>query len=146
MLIAPFAASAADDAPNAPRAIGRRLRSVLPRFRFTMRAMLVVTTLLCLAMAYQLNWIRHRRAALADGEVTAVQILDDAGDLVQPPGILSYFGERGQPLLIVHGREGDAWLRQRARLARLFPEAEIRQDVLDAIYDAPAPAHETLRR
>lgn len=146
----PIAVFAADVAPQNSkrtlRTIGRRLDAERPRFRFTLRAMLVVTTLLCLAMAYQLHWIRQRHAALADDKLTAVQILGDAGELAEAPWSLQYFGEQGQPLLIVHGREGDAWLAERKRLARLFPEAEIRQDILDSLYDFPAETPFTPRR
>lgn len=151
MPTAAFAENASNDPSKlaaAPRLLGRRLRAARPRFRFTLRAMLVVTTLVCLALAYQLNWIRQRRAALADSSITAIQILGEMGDLAPAPGILRYFGEQGQPLIIVHGREGDAWIAERNRLARLFPEAEIRQDVLDVIdiHDVPQETPHTPRR
>lgn len=126
---------------TAPRLIGARLRNARPRFRFTLRAMLVATTLVCLALAYQLNWIRQRRAALSDGKITAVQILSELGELAQAPGVLRYFGEQGQPLIIVHARNAEEWSAERERLARLFPEAEIRQDVLGIINDVPTYQH-----
>lgn len=141
MSTAAFADNASNDPSQpvtAPQLLGARLRAARPRFRFTLRAMLIATTLICLALAYQWNWIRQRRAALADGKVTAVQILSEFGDLAQAPGVLRYFGEQGQPLIIVHARSAEEWPAERERLARLFPEAEIRQDVLGLIYDFPS--------
>jgi hypothetical protein len=101
--------------------------------------MLVATTLLCLLMWIQLHWISQRRAAIASGQVTAVPILDSAGIEAQPPWLLGLFGEPGHPLLIVHGYDDHQWQQEEARLARLFPEAEIRRDVADPVFEGNRP-------
>lgn len=51
---------------------------ILPaKLRFSIRALLVVMTLLALFLGYHLSWIHQRRAVLAssgDGELTEVQL------------------------------------------------------------------------
>jgi hypothetical protein len=101
--------------------------------RFTLRALLIATTLLCLLMWIHLHWINQRRAAIASGQVTAVPILDSAGVEAHPPWLLGLFGEPGHPLLIVHGCDDAEWQQEESRLARLFPEAEIRRDIPDPV-------------
>jgi hypothetical protein len=109
------------------------------RPRYSLRALLIVTTLLCFGMWIHLHWIHQRRAAIASGHVIAVPILDSAGVVAHPPWLLGLFGELGHPLLIVHGYDDAQWQREQARLARLFPEAEIRRDVADFILDPALP-------
>lgn len=113
--------------------LGAWLRGVSWRPRFTLRALLIVTTLLCIGMWIHLHWINQRRAAIASGHVTAVPILDSAGVAAHPPWLLGLFGEPGHPLLIVHGYDDAQWRQAEARLTRLFPEAEIRRDVEDPV-------------
>ncbi len=110
-------------------AAGRRLA----RPRFTLRAMLVATAILCIVMWIYLHWIGQRRTAIASGYVTSVPILDAAGAEPRPPWLLGLFGEPGHSLLIVHGYDEAVWLQEESRLARLFPEAEIRRDVPDPV-------------
>ena len=113
--------------------LGAWFRGLSWRPRFTLRALLIVTTLLCIGMWIHLHWINGRRAAIANGHVTAVAILDSAGVETDPPWLLGLFGEPGQALLIVHGYDDAQWRQAEARLARLFPEAEIRRDVEDPV-------------
>jgi len=114
--------------------LGAWLRGVSWRPRFTLRAMLAVTAILCVGMWIHLHWINQRRAAIASGHVTAVPILDSAGVEAHSPWLLGLFGEPGHPLLIVHGYDGVQWQQEESRLAKLFPEAEIRRDVADPVF------------
>ena len=113
--------------------LGAWVRGASWRPRFTLRAMLAVAAILCLLMWIHLHWINQRRAAIASGQVTAVPILDSAGVEAHPPWLLGLFGEPGHPLLIVHGYDDAQWRQEEARLARLFPEAEIRRDITDPV-------------
>ena len=119
--------------------LGAWLRGVSWRPRFTLRALLIVTTLLCIGMWIHLHWINERRAAIASGHVTAVPILDSAGVETDPPWLLGLFGEPGHALLIVHGYDEAQWQQEESRLARLFPEAEIRRDVEDPVFPGTRP-------
>ena len=114
---------------------GAWVRGASWRPRFTLRAMLAVTAILCGIMWIHLHWINQRRAAIASGQVTAVPILDSAGVEAHPPWLLGLFGESGHPLLIVHVYNDAQWQQEQARLAKLFPEAEIRRDVADPIFN-----------
>lgn len=115
--------------------------------RFSLRTFLVAIAAFCLLLWFHLDWIARRRAALASGEVTAAPILDPSGQPPRPPWLLDWFGEAGQSLLIVHSTDDEAWQRRQSRLARLFPEAEIRRGLAESIFDgreietphAPAP-------
>lgn len=73
---------------------------------------------------YQLNWIRERRAALAD----TIHVLHGAEGLglreVPAPWPLGFLGEQGHDCLIVW-EYPDKMEATEARLARLFPEAKI---------------------
>ncbi len=101
---------------------------------------------LCVVMWLHLDWIARRRAALSDQRVTATPILDAAGSEPRPPWLLGWFGESGQSLLIVHGCEDEVdWQRDEARLARLFPEAEIRRALAEPIFNDPQ-SESTFRR
>lgn len=107
------------------------------RPHFTLRAMLAATAVLCLLMWIHLHWINQRRAAIVSGHVTAVPILDSAGVETNPPWLLGFFGEPGHALLIVHGYDDAQWRQAETRLARLFPEAEIRRNVADSVLPNP---------
>jgi hypothetical protein len=115
------------------------LRKQLPKPHFTLRAILAVTAILCLFLWIHLHWIGQRRAAIANGQVTAVPILDPSGAEPRPPWLLGLFGEPGHPLLIVHGCDDAQWQQEELRLARLFPEAEIRRDVPDPVFPGTRP-------
>jgi hypothetical protein len=99
----------------------------MPRPRFTLRATLVVTSIVCLWCGYNLLWMRQPRAAVAKGGVLVGKMsFSDwmARDgPIQPPGLLRLFGEPGYFRLIV--KDHDNWPRRRDQLTSLFPEAEI---------------------
>ena len=108
------------------------------RPRFTLRALLVAMTALCVVLWFHLDWAARRRAALDGYGVTAPPILSRSGIGPRPPWLLGWFGEGGQSLLIVHGCEDDAeWRREQSRLTRLFPEAEVRRAVAESIFSDP---------
>ena len=102
----------------------RLLRYLTPRF--TLRAMLVVTTLLCVWCAYSINWIKQRRAAIASGYVT---IFDpQVGEAVPlAPGLLWMFGERGYAGISVRAAPYD----ERGTVLSLFPEAAVAADLAE---------------
>jgi hypothetical protein len=116
------------------------------RPRFTLRALLAAMAALCVLLWLHLDWISRRRAALAGEGVTATPILSTSGIGPRPPWLLGWFGEAGQSLLIVYGCDNDAeWQREQSRLARLFPEAEIRRAMGESIFNGPQSESE-LRR
>ena len=85
--------------------------------RFSLRAMLVVTTLLALFLGYYLTWIHQRRTAREQEFVTDISKTES-----QAPRLLSLLGERGHQALLfspTHEMTGD----DRDRLRSLFPEA-----------------------
>ncbi|QDT72963.1 hypothetical protein I41_21500 [Lacipirellula limnantheis] len=85
--------------------------------------MLVAITVLCLWCCYSLLWIRQRHAAFRDGVSPRGAFAEDT--LTPAPGLLWLFGEGGHTRIVV-----DTSLisePERARLRRLFPEAEIRE-------------------
>lgn len=92
------------------------LRSVL-RFRYSLRALLVLMTLLALFFWYHVDWIKQRRAAIDSGYVLAVEY---SGDISPPgPGLLWLFKERGYDTVFVPNDSEDTLKWARA----LFPEA-----------------------
>ena len=109
--------------------------SVLPipphRFRFGLRTMFVVVTVvavLCAWVAYSLNWIRERHHAIATGEVKVVRQNVRYSFLIltpvpRAPAGLWMFGEHGNRELLV-----DENMAEKAH--RLFPEATIWRGVM----------------
>ncbi len=91
----------------------------MPRPRFTLRALFVVMTLLCVWSAYSINWIRQRREAIA--ESGAVEIGNDPNSNQTAPGLLFLFGERGYDTLGI----GVDPMEHYTRLQSLFPEARV---------------------
>jgi hypothetical protein len=114
------------------------LRPLAWRPRFSTRVLLIATGLLSVTLWLHLDWIDRRRAAIADGDVTPLQLLDLNDLAPHAPWLLGWFGEEGQSILIVHNCGVAEWERRQSRLARLFPEAEIRRDVPDQIFDDPS--------
>jgi hypothetical protein len=91
----------------------------MPRPRFTLRALFVVMTLLCVWCAYSLNWIQHRPAAM-----TSRAYLEDSFALAgtrTSPGMVWLFGEEGYEVLCFDPRKVTE--EERARITALFPEA-----------------------
>jgi hypothetical protein len=95
------------------------------RPRFSLRALLVAMTFLCIWCGYSVNWIRERREAL-DAEYVDIGLMSVTEWMNGPPrapGMLWVFGEEGY-LRICVDVNGD-WGQLQRRLAALFPEAEI---------------------
>jgi hypothetical protein len=96
------------------------------RFRFGMRTLAVVVTILCLVLGgwvtYQKRWIALRRAALAtDGIQGNPSSEHDIYDLPYSPNWLWMFGEPGQSVIhVAADRVGDDRVPE---LRELFPEA-----------------------
>ena len=97
------------------------------KLRFSIRALLALTTLLALFLAYYLNWIRQRRAAIDSGLVTirahTAQPWMQLPRAPQPSRILQLFGEETYAALWVNEKAGD----DLAAVAALFPEANLRR-------------------
>lgn len=88
--------------------------------RYSLRAILVLMTLLALWCAYSMNWIRQRRAAIEDGWV--IPVGGPAGEEPWAPGWLWMFGEPGYKHLWIVPAGPDIKDRfQEAAL--LFPES-----------------------
>jgi hypothetical protein len=107
------------------------------RLRFSLRALLVMTTLAAVSLGYQLHWIRQRRAMIASGVI--MPIIGSPKPQPRAPGLLFLFGEPGYVALTLC-MPGDAD-RQRggyvtplrpasmsdetyAQVQALFPEAD----------------------
>jgi hypothetical protein len=86
-------------------------------------------TLVSVWIAYSFNWIRQRRAALAE---SCVMVLDENA-AATAPWLLFLFGERGcRSIGLVF--DGPQQVEQFARLKSLFPEAEV-----SSVYIEPSP-------
>lgn len=107
------------------------LRQLRPRF--TLRAVLVAMTLVALFLGYHLNWIRQRRAAIANGAALPTFNLMQSSFPPDAPGLLGIFGERGYNEFTITYRDPIHRERERSRVAKLFPEAE-------AVYATPLPS------
>jgi hypothetical protein len=91
------------------------------RPRYSLRALLVVTTLLALVLLYHLDWIQQRRTILESGAVSASESHDS---LPRPaaPGLLWMFGEQGYQTIFING---DSNHEEAERLYALFPEGQV---------------------
>jgi hypothetical protein len=101
-----------------------------PRPRFTIRAMLVLMTLVAASLAfhaYHLSWIRQRRAAIASGEVDVFITAELRKSLPFP---LNRYGEPGYDRIYASIPTADKEQETQRRLAFLFPEAQIYIDIL----------------
>ena len=96
-----------------------------PRFRFSLRTLFVVVTVVCVWLGYQVNWIRQRHAFLARDGAYGTNIQEPAGPwgpasevTVDPPWGLWLLGEKGFGIVVVLPEvESNA--------KRLFPEADV---------------------
>lgn len=100
------------------------------KLRFSIRAILVVMTLLALWCGYSMNWIRQRREVMASGVVSP----HSRGRAVSAPQLLGLFGEAGYARLKVNLQFNDP---EFSRTQSLFPEA-----VLDGILPFPMAGDE----
>lgn len=89
----------------------------MPRPRFTLRVMLVVTAILAVTLWRQTDWRRQRHEAIASGRVQGG--LNPAKPTAAP-GLLPLFGESGYGALLVDPAM-DA--EEIERIRGLFPEA-----------------------
>ena len=104
-------------------------------FRFSLRSMFVVVTVLAVIaafVAYNLNWIRQRHEMTFAGRITSPGYFVVGSDEGNAPGMLWVFGERGYDRMRVAFRdypdEENLTPEQRLKLKRireLYPEADI---------------------
>lgn len=87
-------------------------------FRFSLRTMFIVVTVLGCWWGYQLNWIRQRHEAIGRNEnaIACPAVLGKA------PWSLRMLGEQGYSVLYVPVAPSDPVI---ARLRKLFPESGI---------------------
>ena len=83
-------------------------------FRFSLRTMLVLVTLVCLYLGMALNWKRQREAFLKPG----MQVMHDE---TPAPLLLRIVGARGYGCLILP----EPTDQELAEAKRLFPEADV---------------------
>ena len=86
-------------------------------FRFSLRTLFVLVTVVCVWLGYQLNWIRQRRDVLGSGEVL---VFDEVDRESRPPSLLWLFGEHGYSMMACSHNVTDE-----EAIKRLFPESEI---------------------
>ncbi len=89
-----------------------------PWLRFSLRTLFVLVMVLCVWLAYQVNWIRERhKAKVGFGHIRI-------GGAIKPshaPLPLNWFGEEGHSFIMIpdfHSKE------EIDRIKALFPEAE----------------------
>ena len=92
------------------------------RFRFGLRSLFIVVTLVAIWAAYSANWIRQRREfvrkTVSDPFHFSIAQFDSA---FSAPGLLWLFGESGVESIVLQSpTESDF-----AEARRLFPEAQI---------------------
>ncbi len=131
------------------------------RFRFSLRALFVLTAIVCGWCAYQLHWIRERHQMLENREV--IDEFESSGATrraaftqqwaamgispAQAPGPLWLFGERGVTVLGIIIRDWDETTPAQdyevsKRALKLFPESEPSWKLLwrqTAANKSPAP-------
>jgi hypothetical protein len=86
------------------------------RFRFTLRSLFVIVTLVAVWLGWSLNWIRQRREFLRDDHAWRV------GESIRAPALLWLLGEDGVEEVWLIGEK----LAAKDEARRLFPEAAIR--------------------
>jgi hypothetical protein len=108
-------------------------------FRFSLRTLFVVVTILGCWLAYEFNWIRQRRAVVAESPKWLAYEGEDIGPMAQPlaPGLLWLLGEKGYAgvnmVVIVDELDDtlvDSWppddiKSELQRVEKLFPEAMV---------------------
>ena len=89
--------------------------------RFSIRTMLVLTTLLAIFLAYHLNWIRQREQLINSGFATPAIRGMMPWDTRRAPGLLFLFGVQGYFRVQVDLKHDDPGM---ARVQSVFPEAK----------------------
>jgi hypothetical protein len=87
-------------------------------FRFRLRTLFALVTLVALWVGWSFNWIRERREFLRAGNALGAVAHASTGGA---PGLLWMFGEEGVEVVILFTDERADY--ERAR--RLFPEAQV---------------------
>jgi hypothetical protein len=101
--------------------------------RFSLRALFVVVTAVCIWLGYHLNWIRQRHACLAEQEAAAANSVNIPRTVGEAPLPLRLLGEGGiarLPLYVVvdksKNQDRDTILPEAIHSAsRLFPESRL---------------------
>lgn len=87
------------------------------KLRFSIRAILVMMTLLAIWCGYSMNWIRQRREIIESSMAPPLT----TGNDVTAPSLLWMFGEPGYHGILIARQKDDAEV---ARVSSLFPEAK----------------------
>lgn len=113
------------------------------RFRFSLRTFLVVPTVICCWLGYEVNWLRQRQAFISyERTLHAAHFANHGWNIgthptyasvsaPSPPGLLWFFGEQGYEnvsILTQVAIPKQITSKERQRLAQarsLFPEAKI---------------------
>ena len=109
-------------------------------FRFSLRTMFVLVTVLCVWLGYQLNWIRQRREEIKSERVDPMHTqmcFETSAEppTYQAPALLWFFGERGYSSVWTQDfPTNEMALTEAKRVRRLFPEAMIYFGVEDPYY------------
>jgi hypothetical protein len=108
-------------------------------FRFSLRTMFVVVTVVAIFVGYHVHWIRERHSLLDRAkQPPGRDIIELPGEPLSAPGLLWLFGERGVAEIWIHFYEppvhqmngqGETTPEQEAegeRIHRYFPESSYR--------------------
>jgi hypothetical protein len=88
-------------------------------FRFSLRTMLVLVTLVCVYLGWAMNWIHERRAFLSQPGVNSFAVSIEKAASPRP---LELLGEGGTEIILLDHNLPRVYLE---RAHRLFPESEV---------------------
>jgi hypothetical protein len=106
------------------------------RFRFSLRAMLLVVTFCCPLLGwvgYQLRWIRERNQAIRDYHALRFNIGVGHAN-TEPPFPLGWFGEQASYGIEIPADAGGSAI---ARMRGLFPESVVETEMICGGTDGP---------